>query len=97
MTHFKNRSCRGVSRPSTDDRPIVNRRSVDFKTFAKSQRQLADWEKKELVSYNLLPPADPKQQLKSHTELVDCQSTVGQSHHWQSADCRWDQCNRGLI
>ena len=42
VTHFKNRSCRSVSQPSTDDRPIEDMRSVESKPFRKFQRQTAD-------------------------------------------------------
>ena len=37
VTHFKNRSWRSVSGPSIDEQPIIDRRSVDSKLFAKAQ------------------------------------------------------------
>ena len=76
MANFTNRSWRTVSRLSTDDRPIVSRRSADSKPFAKSQRQSADL-KKIVVSYNCLQPADSKKRLKSHTESADCRLIIG--------------------
>ena len=71
MTYLNIEVC-GVS---ADRWPIVDRRSVDNKPFAKSQRQSADREKKWSVFF--LQQFDPKKQLKSHTKSADCRSTVG--------------------
>ena len=90
MTFFKNRSLQSVSPPLTDDRPIVDRRSVESKPFAKSQRQLAGGKRKNWSVIIFLPPADPKKQLKLHTKSSDCRSTLGRfvslSDSLQTAD-----------
>ena len=71
-THFKKIEVGGVS---ADRRPIVDRRLVDAKPLPnpKDSRAIT---KKKLVSYNFLPKADPKKQLKSHTKSADCWLTV---------------------
>ena len=86
---------RGVS---VECRPITGRFSTDGRSTTNRLPSPKDSRpiKKKNWSVIFLRPADPKKQLSLTQNQPTLDRLSADSHHWQSADCRWDQCSCGL-